>query len=168
MKHLLVWVAVLSLTCFACNSPQPRLNAPPHGTAEDTSEMHSMYEHMIDNALLEEMTVSDMHFLPHRSILNTLGQQRLSRLTSLMEAYGGEIRFSTSLEDEQLIDQRLDVVLEFLREAGLDTSAEILRPDLPGGSGMDATEAILIKLNEATYKPGKSSDAGSTLLTETK
>ena len=168
MKQLLVWIAALSLTCFACKSPQPRLNAPPHGTAEKTSQLQSMYEHMIDNALLEEMTVSDIHFLPHRSILNTLGQQRLSRLASLMEAYGGEIRFNTNLEDEQLIDQRLDIVLEFLREAGLDTSAEILRRDLPGGPGIDATEAILIKLHEATYKPCKSSGAGPTLQLELK
>jgi hypothetical protein len=152
-QGLVCSVALLASLATACSSPQPRLNAPPHGVAEEVSNMQSMYSHMVDNALLTDMTISDMHFLPHRAILSTLGEQRLSRLASLMQTYGGVIRFNTDQQDQDLIDARLETVLAFLREAGVDTSTEVVRRDLAGGTGMEAREAILIKVNEATYKP---------------
>ena len=110
MKYLLIGTAAAALLCGACNSPEPRLNAPPHGTAERTSNLQTMYTHMIENALLANMTISDIHFLPHRAQLSPLGEERLSRLAALMEAYGGVIRFDTVAEDEEL--------LELMRETG--------------------------------------------------
>jgi hypothetical protein len=159
MKKLLVCTVVLGAACTACNSPAPRLNAPPHGTADSTSEMQSTIVAMTDNALLADMSISDIHFMPHRAILNGLGRERLSRLASLMEAYGGEIRFSTDSDDERLIRDRTEVVVAFLGEAGIATSADTVHRDMPGGTGMSAAEVILIKANEATYRPRKSGGA---------
>lgn len=153
MGRLLTATAAMCLLCAACQGPQPRLNAPPHGTTENPSELRSMYVHMVDNALLTDMTLSDIHFMPHRPMLNTLGEERLRRLAALMERWGGTIRYNTDEPDERLVQQRTEQVLKFLAEAGLDTSAEVLRPDLPGGRGMGAPEAVLIKVNEGTYKP---------------
>ena len=155
MHHLLrVTVAVaVSLLVWGCNSPGARLNAPPHGQAEETSDLQGTFTYMADNALLADMTVSDMHFLPHRALLNDLGEQRLSRLASLMEAYGGTVRFNTDLTAEGLIEERTKVVIDFLAEAGIDTTREVVRHEMPGGRGMLATEAILIKANEGTYSP---------------
>ena len=161
MRYVLVWTAAAGLICTACNSPDPRLNAPPHGVAERTSAMRTMYTHMIDNALLANMTVCDIHFLPHRAMLSPLGEERLSRLASLMQAYGGVIRFDTEVEDDELTEQRITTIVDFLREAGIDTMTEVVRRDLPGGRKMDATEAILIKANEATYQPSGSSSSSS-------
>ena len=155
MKALVWCVAAACVVCGACQKPVARLNAPPHGTSEEANPLQSHYAHMIDNALLEDMTVSDVHFLPHRPLLNTLGRERLSRLAALMEAYGGTIRFSTDLTDEKLIQARTDQITAFLSEAGLDTTQEVLSRDLPGGRGMDAGQAVLIKANEGTYKPKK-------------
>lgn len=156
MRSLLTCAAALCVACAACNSPSPRLNAPPHGVPEATSDMQGMYVYMTDNALLTDMCISDVHFLPHRAMLNTLGQQRLSRLASLLDAYGGEIRYSTNLDDEELIEARTGVITDFLCEAGIDVWAHLVSCDLPGGRGMDAREVILIKVNEATYQPGES------------
>ena len=88
---------------------------------------------LTDNALLADMTVSDRHFLPHRAKLNHLGVQRLSRLASLMDAYGGVVRFNSELDDEELIAQRTEAIVEFLAEAGVDTTREVLVEDMPGG-----------------------------------
>lgn len=152
-------VATTILVGSGCETTGTRLNAPPHGTAENVHPMQSMYTHMADNALLADMTISDVHFVPHRAMLNSLGEQRLSRLASLMEMYGGVIRFDTTVEDPELVDQRMATVVDYLCETGLDTSAELVRQDLPGGRGLDATEVILIKLMEGTYQPGDSADS---------
>ncbi|MFH1746525.1 MAG: hypothetical protein ABIG44_05705 [Planctomycetota bacterium] len=161
MKKLLVCLAVAGMLCGGCNSPSPRVNAPPHGTAEETNDMQGLYVYMTDAALLENMTICDIHFHPHRSLLNTLGEQRLSRLASLMDVYGGTIRYSTNLQDKVLLASRTEAIIAFLQEAGVDTSTDILQHDLPGGRGMDASEVILIKANEGTYQPGKSSSGSS-------
>jgi hypothetical protein len=158
MIRLCILLTGTCLLCVACNQPQARLNAPPHGQPHETSDLQGTFVYMADNALLANMTVSDMHFYPHRPTLNTLGQERLSRLASLIEVHGGTIRFNTDVTDGELIQGRTDAILAFLAEAGLDTSGEILVEDHPGGRGMDAREVILIKLFEATYQPEASQD----------
>lgn len=156
MRNLLACAVVAGLLAAGCSSPPPRLNAPPHGTPETTSDLQDTYVHMTDNALLADMTVSDIHFLPHRALLSSLGEERLSRLALLMQAYGGTIRFSTNLVDEDLVSARIDQVLEFLCQAGIDATTETVQLGMPGGRGLDANEVILIKTYEGTYQPGAS------------
>jgi len=146
-------LAAALLGLVACSEPRPRLNAPPHGIPYKTSDMQGTFVYMADNAMLEMMTMSDMHFLPRRATLTGLGQERLSRLASLMKAYGGTIRFNTDLQDEKLIAARMKTIRDFLAEAGIDTSGEVVVRDIPGGRGMPASEAILIRAEEGTYKP---------------
>ena len=162
MRNLLVGALALVMVCGACQKPTPRLNAPPHGVAEEACELQDTFNHMIDNGLLVDMTISDIHFMPHRPILNALGQERISRLAQIMDMYGGVIRFNTDVRDESLIAQRTEAIMTALEDAGLDTSQEVLRRDMAGGDGLDAAQCILIKTNEATYKPKK--DSGSSLL----
>jgi hypothetical protein len=160
MRSMLPWIVPLTLLC-ACNSPPgPRLNAPPHGDAECKSEMQAMYVHMTDNALLADMSVSDADFLPHRPILSDLGEQRLCRLAGLMQEYGGEIRYTPGVEDDDLVDRRIEAIIDYLAEAGLPASPEAVREGLPGGHGMEAREAILIKAAEGTYHPKQTGGLG--------
>jgi hypothetical protein len=161
MYRLLIVTVVVSLLVAGCNQPGARLNAPPHGQPYQTADLQGTFTYMADNALLADMTVSDMHFLPHRSLLNDLGVQRLSRLAALMDAYGGTIRFNTELTDEDLIARRTGVIMDFLAQAGVDTTREVVVQDMPGGVGMPATEAILIKAEEGTYNPEKKASQGA-------
>ena len=155
MQRMLIVTLVIALPVMGCNSPGERLNAPPHGRACKTSDMQGTYAYMTDNALLADMSINDSHFLPHRDLLNDLGTQRLYRLVALMDAYGGTIRFDTALTEEELIARRMKVVMDFLCEAGLDTTQEVLVRDMSGGQGMPAGEAILIKVKEGTYSADK-------------
>lgn len=162
MRRLFV-LGAAAVMLLGCNESAKRLNAPPHGipgeNATDTTDMQGTFTYMVDNAMLADMTITDMHFLPHRATLNTLGEQRLSRFASLMDAYGGQLRMSTDISDASLIASRLQTVREFLTETGIPTTAEVILRDMPGGRGMDADEAILIRATEGTYRP--SNDAGS-------
>lgn len=159
MIRVTLSACVLAAALLGCNSPGQRLNAPPHGEAQSTSDLQGTFVYMHDNALLANMTVGDRHFMPHRPALNTTGVERLSRLASLMEAYGGTIRFDTEETDEKLNHARLKAIRDFLAEAGIDTTAETVTMDLAGGDGMDAREAILIRAHEGTYSPNKKDGA---------
>ncbi len=162
MRRLLVATATAALVCGACQGPGARLNAPPHGGADRTSRLQSTMVYMVDNAMLEDMTISDAHFVPHRTMLNSLGEDRLARFASLIEVYGGPVRFNTDLQDEELIDARTTSIVDYLGECGVDTYAEAVVLDHPGGTGMKSREAILIRQHEATYQPKKKSGATGT------
>ena len=167
MRRTLLLAGMLTLLLCGCQGePGARLNAPPHGRAAETSDMQGTYVYMTDTALLADMTVCDMHFLPHRALLNDLGEQRLSRLASLMEAYGGAIYFSTDLQSEDLIAERMNTIVDFLAQAGIDTYQEVVVCDLPGGEGMESKQALVIYENEGMYKPGKRQSASSDMDTD--
>ncbi len=155
MNRLLTGLVAAGLMCGACQEPAPRLNVPPHGTEGKPAELQAEYTHMVDNALLTDMVVSDIHFVPQRAVLNSLGEERLARLASLMELYGGTIHFSTRLTDEKLVAQRIEQVRNYLCAAGIDTTTETVVAGMAQGRGMDAAQAILIKTNEGTYVPKK-------------
>lgn len=148
---------VFALALAGCQAPKERLNAPPHGIAEATNPMQGTFVYMGDSALLADMTVSDMHFLPHRDILSTVGEQRIARLATLMSAYGGTVRLNSSERDEELLRKRMAAVVAALSGYGIDTTGQVVAQDLSGGRGMDAAQAALIMRTEGTYVPGKKS-----------
>lgn len=161
MLRLFILLWGLWLAGAACNEPGARLNAPPHGVPYKTSDLQGTFVSMTDNALLADMTVSDVHFYPHRAALSPLGRERLGRLAALLEAHGGTLRFSTAETDRELVRKRTDAILAFLAEAGVDTTGDVLVEDLPGGRGLAAREVILIKTFEGTYRPKKQQQAGA-------
>ncbi len=118
------------------------------------------FRQMSDAALRADMTLTDIHFEPHRSMLSELGRERVDRLAHLMKSYGGTIRYSSYETDKALNEDRMTTVVNYLALAGIDTSREPVREDLAGGRGLGAPEVILVKTNEGTYKSKKSSAAG--------
>lgn len=154
-------ISMSILVLCACNKPNARLNAPPHGEPYETKDMQGTLVYMQDNALLANMTVNDSHFLPHRTRLSGAGEDRLCRLAALMHEYGGTIRFDSELEDHALLDGRIRAIVEFLNELGMQTTSDMVKHDLSGGRGMSGAEVILIKANEGTYKPRRSSGSSS-------
>jgi len=136
-----------------CESPPPPDAPAAHEPVIEAQDSRGTYDHMVDAAMLADMTVSDHHFLPHRARLSPTGERRLLRLADLMEAHGGTLRFNTRLTDEELIAARARVVVDFLAQRGIDTTTDVLEPAMAGGEGMEAREAILIKAGEGMYRP---------------
>ncbi|MGE3180741.1 MAG: hypothetical protein AB7N71_03865 [Phycisphaerae bacterium] len=163
MKSIVLFTAACGVLALGCRSANSRLNAPPHGAqAEGPPDLQGTYVYMADNALLESMEVSDYHFLPHRDILTTLGKQRLNRLASLIEEYGGTIRFNTTLADDILVQNRTQSIIEYLQEIGVDTGTTMVSRESYEDTGTHAAdEAILIKVMEGTYRPRRNSGGNS-------
>lgn len=165
MQRIYVPAICLAILTAGCQSPSSRLNAPPHGEPlAESPDLQGTYVYMADNALLETMSVGDYHFLPHRAILSSLGKQRLNRLSTLMEEYGGTIRFDTAVEDESLVNARVQSILTYLSEIGVDTRKHTVTREAESPADAvtrGAEEAILIKLMEGTYRPRRGSGGGN-------
>ncbi len=164
MKRFVFALVLVAAVCAGCDSPAPRLNSPTHGLSEKTSDMQGTFTYMVDNALLADMSVSDVHFIPHRAILNTLGEERLRRLASLIDAYGGSLRYSTDLTEKELVKKRTETIIAFLSDCGVETARQVDAQALPASEGMDAAEVILIRQNEGRYSPKKTKTSGVEML----
>lgn len=128
----------------ACNSGQP------YGSSSDiqmarmdrTIEGYgSNMNRMVDNAILSDMSVSDSHFIPHTAEISGTGEKRLDRMASLLNTYGGTVRYATSLADEEMIKNRIEHVREYLALVGCDMSRTDISVMEPGGRGMPGHEA---------------------------
>ncbi len=133
-------------------NPLGRMNAPPQGEAIEQNEMREPYVYMVDNAMLEDMSVSPVHFVPHQAELNALGVRRLNRYADILDMYGGTLRYDGGETDKKLLEARMARVKSYLVSAGLSSDRFDVTADMAGGEGGLAAEAIKVRQG-SRYKP---------------
>jgi len=141
----LVGSVTLVWSAWGCNQPSERLNAPPQGYSEYPSPLAESFVYMVDNAMLEDLSLADIHFVPHSGELNGLGARRLERYAKLLTVYGGSVRYATAVADDRLVEQRMGSIRDYLATTGIASERIRVVRDLPGGVGMTAREAIVAK-----------------------
>ncbi len=141
------------LLATGCAVPPPtRTNAPPQGQSPTQHRLHEHYIRMTDNALLADMSMSAVHFVPRTAELNALGVRRLMRHASILKVYGGTLRYDGTEADRELRKDRVEQIREFLVASGLEPDQFDVEQGMAGGSGIAATEALGIR--KATRGPG--------------
>jgi len=135
----------LVLAALGCDyGGMSRLHAPPQGySGEPNLVAQEPYAVMVDNAMMSDMIISDIHFVPHTNELNGLGAHRLERYARLLKHYGGTLRYDSTLDNEKMIEKRMEHVSEFLATAGLETDDVKVVRGIAGGEGLPATEAVM-------------------------
>ena len=155
----LIVVASLALVNSACNTCQ---TCKSFKTATDLQvemidktleEPREHFTNMADNAMLHDMSVADIHFVPHTAELSGTGAARLNRMATLLDTYGGTVRYETFNTDETFVKQRLDHVHEYLALTGCDMGRVQVKAMISGGRGMTATNAFAVEGNATTIKP---------------
>jgi len=148
------WIAPamgLGLLVTGCTKPTERLNAPPQGHTCYPNKMQETYTPMTDNAMLADMSMSEVHFVPHTSELSGTGVRRLDRYASLLSMYGGELRYDGA-EETTLADARMERIKQFLLAAGIAPDKFSISRGFAGGAGMAGTEAVNARKG-SEYKP---------------
>ena len=118
---------------------------------------------MADNALLSDMALADIHFIPHSTEISGVGEVKLGRLAKLLNTYGGTVRYETSLEDEALVQGRMDHIHEYLALSGCNMSRVDVAVMLPGKQDMPGHEAVE-KYHRGTVMPDTASTSGTMTL----
>lgn len=137
--------AVILSACLLTGCIQPeepsRLNSPPSGASDNQSDLSEFYAYHNDQGMVADSSIADIHFVPHSVHLSGTGEARLERYAELMAQSGGTLYYDTSLCDDELIDARLAVARSFLMKCGASAQPIQIVVGLPGGRGMNATEA---------------------------
>ena len=135
---------------------------PPIGRRAQDSPPSVHFDTQADNAILTSMTVADVHFVPYRPQLNSLGRSHLTAIASYLDQYGGEVTFDSQRAAPIVKQQRLEAIRQFLLSQGLDPDQLTVTTGLARGRGQDANEAALFYASnlmpEQTSSVGQASD----------
>ncbi|NIA07215.1 MAG: hypothetical protein GWP14_06205 [Actinobacteria bacterium] len=134
---------------------------PPMARRAKDSYGAAYFDSQADNAILTSMTVADVHFVPYRAELNSLGRSHVTAIASYLERYGGDVTLESQQVDAVVTQQRVDNVRDFLVAQGLDPEQLTITTGLAKGRGQDAAEAVLFYYKN--LMPEESSSAGQAL-----
>lgn len=157
-------ISVLILTGMllaGCHDPPSRLNAPPQGWSSRQADMQEHFVYMTDNAMLAEMSVSDVHFVPHQDVLNSLGARRLDRYACLLKDMGGTLNYDTTLYEQDMIEKRMENIRRYLDAAGAGEDVIKVACGAVRTEGMTAQEAMLARDNVAVKSSCKQDGAAA-------
>jgi hypothetical protein len=136
--------------------PRARLNAPPQGDATAHSRLCQYFAYHDDQGMMADLSIADIHFVPHSPDLSGVGEARLARYAELLASSGGCIHYSTTIRDPMLIDARLARARAYLKEAVPSSRNIDVIVGLPGGRGLTAKEASSAKAVAQQAEPRSS------------
>lgn len=142
---LLFVASGLLIACVSCNGGITATDLALAKMDEAKANAGTHHQHMIDNAMLHDMTVVDHYFVPHTAELSGTGAHRLDRLAPYLMTYGGVVRYQSYAADNDLADQRIDHVREYLALAGCDMDRVQVKRMISGGRGLPAEDAIEVQ-----------------------
>lgn len=141
-NRLLAIASISALLGGGCQPPVERMNAPPQGESETKNSLAESFAYHEDQGMLADLSLADLHFVPHSSDLSGVGVARLERYAELLASSGGTLNYATSSRDPELVTARLATANEFLRRAVPGSKPVQVVLGLPRGRGMAAKESI--------------------------
>ena len=137
----------VSAVVAGCGSPLMKRNTdlPPEYVEATQKNYKARFAYSADNAMMHDMVISDVHFVPHTSELSGSGVAKLDRLAPMLDTYGGVLNYDTDATDKSLIQARLQHVREYLALAGCSMDKVEVKPGLAQGRGMPADRAIQVE-----------------------
>lgn len=138
---------IMSLFSVGCHGPNRDMTVRElHESHMDAAKANygRHLNEMADNAILHDMSLVDLHFVPHSSEISGTGVKRLNRMAHLLNTYGGTVNYQTDLTDETLVQKRIDHVKEYLTVAGCDMDRVQVKAGLGAGRTSPAAKAMEI------------------------
>jgi hypothetical protein len=144
LSNVSVGVSALLLALgLACNPQETvSMNGPQREDSPPQPEMAEYFANHNDQGMMHDMSIADLHFIPHSPNLSGAGEARLERYAELLATSGGTLCYDTRIENKELLDARLAMAREFLAHAVPGRNEVRVELGMAGGRGMMATEAI--------------------------
>ena len=157
-------LSALIVALAACNGNLPTTEMQHERMDEMRAAPRPHLAYMVDNATLHDMSLADIHFVPHTTELSGTGIMRLDRMAVMLDTYGGTVRYDTTLTDEFMVAKRLEHVSDYLATTGCDMGRVKLEAALAGGRGMPADDAITAREQAAAGSGDKAGGSGGSIL----
>ena len=153
--NLALLAALVSIP-LACSDMRNSTSIQVDQMHESREAYGDHFRYMVDNAILSDMSLADLHFIPHTNELSGVGAVRLERMARLLNTYGGKIRYETGLSDDAMLAARTAHVREFLALSGCEIENVEIAIMAPGGRGMSGREGVAKYQRAVTVSDGAS------------
>lgn len=153
-RNWLTIVVVCSAWTSGCGEKGPEFSATYITQDPARRNLKDQKGAMVDSALLRDVALTDIHFVPHQAALNELGHLRLERYIDLLQEHGGTLRIEGRNANEDFVRARTDSVVTYLAAQGVDRNRIAVAPGVRAGTGMAAVEGIEVK--KRAYEPDRS------------
>ena len=103
----------------------------------------------IKNAIISQHTLFPYHFVNNSSQLNELGDNDLMILIEHFIKNPGRLNIRQGRVSDKIYQARINLVLEKMKDAGIDKKKFNISDDMPGGSGMSSERVLVILENDS-------------------
>ncbi len=127
------------------NQNRSLINGGLINTYKDTS---------VQNAIISQHTLYPYHFVNNGAELNELGLRDIGVLSAHFAKNPGQLNIRHDSVSTNLYVDRINFVLDKLKEAGIDTEKVDIADSMPGGSGITSDAIIVVLKDEhiSSYK----------------
>jgi hypothetical protein len=149
------WTPVCLALLMSCTANDPSGVEPRGG--EERWATEQIRTASIDQAILRQRTVFSYHFHPGSGRLNELGRRDLAVLSRRYVLEAGELSVRRGDATEELHRARVEAVLSFLAELGIDPARASVIDAPPDGEGIAS-----VRLVQALSSPGLAGEREAT------
>ena len=123
-------------------------------SAADTLLVRSYADDALRNGIITQHTLYPFHFVANSAELNELGRHDLAILAGHFKRHPGHLNVRRGREDAKLYAQRVQAIVESLKQAGVDAEQMTTGDALPGGEGMSSERVVSILSEKSAGGPG--------------
>ena len=115
---------------------------PANRRARNAELAETFQQGAIHRAVVTQRVIYPYHFVVDSAKLNALGERDLDVLAGHFKENAGELRLRQIETPESLYKERVEAVLDFLDDRGVDSKSVQIVEDLPAGDGMASNEVL--------------------------
>ena len=124
---------------------------------DETRDNHELNSKLIEsysdisikNAIISQHTLFPYHFVNNSSQLNELGDNDLMILIEHFVKNPGRLNIRQGEVSSEIYQARINLVIEKIKDAGIDKKKINISDDMAGGSGMSSEKVLVILENDS-------------------
>jgi hypothetical protein len=142
-------IAMIGLSCLLLVGCSETMQEGPDKGRINAELVTSLHDIQGENAVIHQHVLFPYHFIDNGAELNELGQRDMAILAERFGEHPGLLTLSQSDTPSSLYAARVHMIVNKLREAGIDTERIRVSDGMPGGPGMASDRVLTILENES-------------------
>jgi hypothetical protein len=145
-------IIIISLSCVLMVGCSETVQKSQNPYLIEGELVNSYNDIALQNAIISQHTLFPYHFVKNGAEFNELGSRDFGVLVKHFTKNPGPLNIRRGDSPVDLYQARIHLVLDGLKQAGIDTGQITISDGMPGGSGMPSEKVITI-LEESEEAP---------------
>ena len=145
-------IIIISLSCVLMVGCSETVQKSQNPYLIEGELVNSYNDIALQNAIIAQHTLFPYHFVKNSAEINELGSRDFGVLVKHFTKNPGSLNIQRGDSSVDIYQARINLVLDGLKQAGIDTGQIYISDGMPGGSGMPSEKVITI-LEESEEVP---------------